>query len=210
MNKIWLGFLLFVSIIFAGKAQNIAVKSNLVYDATATLNLGAEYAINRQFSVDLSANYNGWDISKPRSWQHFMIQPEGRYWLHECFNGHFVGVHAMYGSYNIARLKVSLIDDVFESKYMYDGTGIGGGISYGYQLYITPRLNIEFSIGVGYVHLKYDKTLYRKRNDPDTKDQLIPGTEDQYFTGPNGLIGEATKGYFGPTKLGISIVYIIN
>jgi len=186
----------------------IAVKSNLVYDATATINLGAEYAINKKFSIDLSGNYNGWDIlSDGRSWQHWMIQPEGRYWLHESFNGHFVGVHALYGNLDIARLDFGIMD--FERAYIYSGPVFGGGISYGYQLYVTPRLNIEFSIGIGYLNLKYDKTVYRERENPDTVDGQVY-KDDITFKGPYGYLGEFKKGYFGPTKLGISIVYIIN
>ena len=187
MNKIWLIFFFYACMILTVQAQKIAIKSNLLYDATATVNLGVEYGINQQISIDLSGNYNGWNISEPKSWQHFMVQPEARYWLHECFNGHFVGLHALYSSYDIARLKVAIIDDVFEGKFRYDGTGIGAGISYGYHLYISPRLNIEFSLGVGYVHLEYDKYVARSET----------------------LEGKFTKGYFGPTKLGISIVYII-
>jgi hypothetical protein len=169
------------------QAQNVAVKSNIVYDATGTLNLGAEYAINKKFSVDLSGNYNGWDLkSDGTSWQHYMIQPEFRYWMLESFNGHFFGVHGMYMGYNLARLELPLFD--FQRKYMYDGSAFGGGVSYGYQLYITPRLNVEFSLGVGYASFEYDKILYREKE----------------------LDGRYTKSYFGLTKLGISIVYIIN
>jgi len=185
----------------AVQAQKIAIKSNIVYDATATLNLGAEYAINKKMSIDLSGNYNGWDVkSDGTSWQHFMIQPEFRYWLHESFNGHFVGVHGIYMGYDLARLELSLFD--FQRRNIYDGSAFGGGVSYGYQLYITPRLNVEFSIGVGYMSFEYDKILYKEKDNPNT------GEPD--FAGPNGLIGRYTKGYFGPTKLGISIVYIIN
>lgn len=192
MNKILLGFLFCFCSIFAMNAQMIAVKSNVVYDATATLNVGAEYAINKMFSVDLSGNYNGWDIkSDGTSWQHYLVQPEFRYWMRESFNGHYFGVHGIYAGYEIARMEIPLMD--FEGRYIYDGSAYGGGLSYGYQLYITPRINIEFSLGVGYLNFEYDKYRYRKKDDPD-----------------KGFEGRFTKGYFGPTKLGISIMYIIN
>lgn len=184
MNKVWLsllfGFCMFVTI----HAQQIAVKSNIVYDATATLNVGGEFAINKQFSIDLSGNFNGWELGD-RVWKHWMIQPEGRYWLLESFNGHFFGVHGMYLNYDVSRLEVPLID--FSRRNHYKGTAYGGGVSYGYSLYVTPRLNIEFSAGVGYLNFEYDKTVIRG----------------------NVFEGRFTKSYFGPTKLGISIVYII-
>ncbi|MDH6303494.1 hypothetical protein M2459_000573 [Parabacteroides sp. PF5-5] len=184
MNKIWLSLLFGVCIISAINAQQIAIKSNLVYDATASINIGAEYAINKRISVDLSGNYNGWDVGD-KSWKHWMIQPEARYWLFESFNGHFFGVHAMYADYDISRLDFSLAD--FKRKYQYVGTAYGGGVSYGYSLYVTPRVNIEFTAGIGYLNFEYDKTLIKSQQ----------------------LEGRFTKSYFGPTKLGISIIYII-
>ncbi|MDE6177021.1 MAG: DUF3575 domain-containing protein, partial [Paramuribaculum sp.] len=43
-------------------AQDVAVKTNLLYDATATVNLGAEVGLARQWSFDLSGNFNGWSV----------------------------------------------------------------------------------------------------------------------------------------------------
>ena len=40
--------------------QKFAVKSNLLYDATATINLGVEVGLAKKWSLDLSGNYNGW------------------------------------------------------------------------------------------------------------------------------------------------------
>lgn len=184
MNKIWLSLLLCVCMASTMYAQQIAVKSNVVYLATTTLNIGAEYAINKKFSVDLSGNFNGWNVGD-RSWQHWMIQPEGRYWLLESFNGHFFGVHAMYLDYDVSRLEVPLVD--FSRRNQYVGTAYGGGVSYGYSLYVTPRFNIEFTAGIGYLNFEYDKTVIRG----------------------NTAEGRFTKSYFGPTKLGISVIYII-
>ncbi|MDR0748963.1 MAG: DUF3575 domain-containing protein [Tannerellaceae bacterium] len=185
MNKIWLGLLFGFCMSIAAHAQRIAVKSNVVYDAAAILNVGGEFIINKQFSVDLSGNYMGWELGD-RVWKHWMVQPEGRYWLLEGFNGHFFGVHGMYLDYDVSRLEVPFVN--FSRRNHYKGTAYGGGVSYGYSLYATPRLNIEFSAGVGYLNFDYDKTYIR---------------EDRYD-------GRFKKSYFGPTKLGVSVVYIIN
>ncbi len=184
MNKIWLGFLFYICTVSTICAQQIAVKSNIVYDATATLNVGAEYAINKKISIDLSGNYNGWNMGD-KSWKHWLIQPEGRYWLYESFNGHFFGIHAMYLDYDVSRMELPFID--FERRNHYKGTAYGGGVTYGYSLYITPRFNIEFSAGIGYLNFEYDKTVIRTET----------------------LEGRFKKSYFGPTKLGISVIYII-
>ena len=44
-------------------AQNIAVKTNLLYDASSTINLGTEIGLSPKWTLDLSANYNGWTFS---------------------------------------------------------------------------------------------------------------------------------------------------
>ena len=58
-----------------GAAQQVAVKSNLLYDLTTTFNLGAEIALAPQWTLDLSANYNPFTFSDAKKWKHWMAQP---------------------------------------------------------------------------------------------------------------------------------------
>jgi hypothetical protein len=183
--------LLFCIFTTTSYAQQIAVKSNLVYDATGTANLGAEYAINKKISVSLSGNYNGWTIQKPQSWQHYLVQPEVRYWLREPFNEHYFGLHGIYAGFDVHRMTLPFFG--FTRRNLYtDGTAYGGGLSYGYHLYLTPHLNLEFSLGVGFLQLKYYKYLYTE--DMSVKDD----------------VHHLMRSYIGPTQIGISLVYIIN
>ena len=76
-------------------AQKAAVKTNLLYDATTTLNLGVEVGIAHRWTIDLSGNLNPWTFSDNTKWKHWLIQPEARYWLCERFNGHFLGAHVL-------------------------------------------------------------------------------------------------------------------
>ncbi len=85
-------------------AQDIAVKTNLLYDATLTINVGAEMQVAPKWSVDLSGNYNPWTLSGGKKWKHWMIQPEARYWFCQPLGGHFVGLHLLGGEYNIGHL----------------------------------------------------------------------------------------------------------
>ena len=185
MKKVLFIALLLCGIGWGAKAQTVAVKSNILYDATATVNLGAEVAFNRHWSLDISGNYNGWDVASDKSWQHWMVQPEARYWLHEKFNGHYFGVHGVYMDYDMSHVNFM---SVMKKYFAYDGNAYGGGISYGYQLYLSPHWNIEFSAGVGFLHFEYDKSAYPADKEPAYKYR---------------------NNYFGPTKLGVSIVYII-
>ena len=185
MKKVLFIALLLCGIGWGAKAQTVAVKSNILYDATATVNLGAEIAFNRHWSLDISGNYNGWDVASDKSWKHWMVQPEARYWLHEKFNGHYFGVHGVYMDYDMSHVNFM---SVMKKDFAYDGNAYGGGISYGYQLYLSPHWNIEFSAGVGFLHFEYDKSAY-------------PADEEPAYKNRNN--------YFGTTKLCVSIVNII-
>ena len=166
----------------------LAVKTNLLYDLTTTFNLGAELRLNKYLSLDLSVNYNPWTFSDNRKLKHILVQPELRYWIHEPFNGHFVGTHLMYMNYNAGHLNLPL--DIFSTldDYRYRGDGYGLGFSYGYQWILSPRWGIETSFGFGYMYQDYS------RYECKTCGQKI---------------GDETKHYFGPTKASISLIYIL-
>jgi hypothetical protein len=195
----------------------MAAKSNLLYDATGTVNIGGEYAINKTFTASLSLNYNGWAIAPPQAWKHFLVQPEFRYWLRESFNEHFIGAHLVYAGYDVERMSLPFFGFTRRNLYV-DGTAYGGGISYGYQLYLTPHLNVEFSLGVGFMQLKYYRFDYKAGAEalPDV------GNADKYHS-VNGLyynkkalnaegklVNPWMRSYIGPTQIGITLVYIIN
>ncbi|MDR0537435.1 MAG: DUF3575 domain-containing protein [Tannerellaceae bacterium] len=47
-------------------AQSIAVKTNLLYDLTTTVNLGLEAAVAPKWTIELPVNYNPWDFPQTR------------------------------------------------------------------------------------------------------------------------------------------------
>lgn len=155
MKRILIFLMLLVSISLS--AQDVAVKTNLLYDATTTINLGAEIGVAPKWTVDLSANYNGWTFNDNKKWKHWMAQPEVRYWFCERFNGHFLGAHLLGGQYNWGGLDLPLgiFDDLKEHRY--EGWYVGGGVVYGYQWLLGKRWSIEAALGVGYVRADYDR-----------------------------------------------------
>lgn len=185
MSKLYLILLICLCTGGSIQSQVVAVKTNLLYDATTTIGLGAEVAFNKHLSLDISGGYNPWDLSGDKSMKHWLVQPEFRYWLHERFNGHFLGVHGVYADYDIAGKNLL---GVMKSGYAYEGNAYGGGVSYGYQLYLSPHWNVEFTAGVGYICFDYDKSAFPDKGEP---------------------AGRYRNNYFGPTKLGVSIMYII-
>lgn len=111
-------FILFISGCFltGSNAQSIAVKSNLLYDATSTLNMGVELGLSRQWTLDVPLNYNPWKPGNGRRLRHWGIQPEARYWFCERFNRTFVGLHGHYADFNVGGFP----DWGFISKNMQD------------------------------------------------------------------------------------------
>lgn len=160
-----------------------AIKTNALYWATTTLNLGFEVGLSKKFTLDVSGNYNPWEFSDNKQIKHWLVQPELRYWLCERFYGHFFGLHAHYAEANVSNLNMFGL-----GHDRYQGNIYGGGISYGYQWILNKRWSMEATIGVGYARIDYDK----------------------YNCGECGnKIGKGHKNYVGPTKVGLSIIYFI-
>jgi len=187
-----LGLVFTIASITSAYSQKIAVKTNLLYDATTTMNLGVELGLNKKWTLDVSGNYNPWTFSNNKKWKHWMAQPEAKYWLCEKFNGHYFGVHLHGGEFNVGGLntdfKILSYNFADLKHYRYEGWFVGGGISYGYSWILSNRWNFEAGIGVGYAGFKYDKYEC-----PECGSWL----DDGFFN------------YFGVTKLALSIIYII-
>lgn len=171
----------------------LGIKTNLLYDGVVfTPNLGAEIGLDKQTTLDIVAGYNPWNLKgnsdNNKKLVHFIIQPGFKYFLCERFNGHFFGVHALYSQYNISGHELPMLFGKNSKKYRFQGNGYGAGISYGYQFMLGIHWNLEFEIGVGYAHLDYDKYNCYKCS---------------------SKIESLGKNYFGPTKAGISLIYII-
>lgn len=175
------------------KSQDFALKTNILYDATATLNLGAEVGLAPRWTFDLSGNYHPWDLPSRPMIRHAMLQPELRYWFCDRFSRHFIGVHALGGIYNVANLptagrKFMGRDLTPLSEYRYQGWFAGGGIAYGYDFILGEHWNLELELGIGYVYSEYDKYECEEC-----------GLQLAYRQPLN---------YFGPTKAAVSLVYL--
>ena len=44
------------------RADELSVKTNVLYDATLSVSLGAEMQVAPKWSVELTGSYNGWDV----------------------------------------------------------------------------------------------------------------------------------------------------
>ena len=166
----------------------VGVKTNLLYLATTTPNLAVEFGLARRWTLDIAAGLNPWDLnSRKGGIRHGLVQPEVRYWFCQRFEKHFIGLHGLYGQYEIADINIPIIKKDLRGE-RYNGWGAGAGVSYGYHLPMSSRWAWEFTVGAGYVYFEYDR--YRC-GDCDKK------------------LGREAKHYFGPTKAGVSLIFMI-
>ncbi|MCM1029215.1 MAG: DUF3575 domain-containing protein [Alloprevotella sp.] len=160
-----------ISLIVAGmsakvNAQDLALKTNGLYWATTTLNLSAEIATDRQWTLEVLGAYNPWTFKDDKKMRFWAVQPEMKYWLCEKYEGHFFGAH-VHGAQFFGGFR----------KKRYDGYLAGFGFSYGYDWILSPHWNLEAEIGVGYAHLWYkesERIPCVKCRTPKTKEYIGP------------------------------------
>lgn len=190
-----LSFVCFLPVVSL-RSQNIAIKSNLLYDLTTTLNIGGEIRCGDSQTFNLSASYNPWSFGGNKKMKLFLLQPEYRKWLNEAFLGSFIGFQVHYALYNFGGMlpwgfgngKMLGIENKHIATNRYQGNLAGFGISYGYQWMISPQWNMEAGLSLGYAHLNYKRSGQ-----------------------PKGapLIEKSNCDYWGLTQIGISLVYFI-
>ena len=190
-----------MSIVFAAATVRgqFAIKTNLLYDATTTPNIGAELRLGSRSTVNLVYGINPWTFHSEshgeRKVRHWILMPEYRWWTCSPFNGHFLGVHAFGGEYNASNVSLPIPGAFFGGENLtkevkdkrYQGWFAGVGVTYGYQWILAKHWNLEAEVGVGYGYLDYDK----------------------YKCGECGKkLDSGHSNYIGLTKLGLSILYL--
>ena len=165
------------------------IKTNLAYWGTLTPNLGVEVGLTNKITLNLTGGYNPWNRqgtpTNNKKFVHWIIEPEGRYWFCERFNGASVGVHALFSQYNISEHEIPLL---FKKEFRYEGTAYGGGVSINYHYMLTKHLGVEGTFGIGFAFLQYEKYDCEKCSTS---------------------LGPFQKSYMGPTKIGINLIYVI-
>ena len=170
-------------------SQTLAVKNDLLTGALSSPNLSVEVKLSDRFTLEAGFHYNPFPVGGGKRWKHWFVQPELRYWMCQPFGGHFFGAHLMYGVYNAGDMKLplGLFKGVRSSRY--EGDFLGLGVSYGYHFILSPRWSIETSLGVGFLHIGYER--YRC---------LHCGEQT----------GGGYKNFIAPTRAAVSLVYLIN
>ncbi len=173
-------------------AGQVGIKTNLIYDATLSPNLGVEVGLAPKWSLDLSGNINAWNLDNGRRWKHWLFQPEARYWFCDRFSGHFLGFHLLGGQYNYGAWKhgFNFLNNRFADlkTQRHQGWYAGAGVAYGYTWILARHWSLEAELGIGWAYTRYD--VYPCKN---------CGTK---------LDENKVHNYAGPTKAALNIIYV--
>lgn len=186
-RSLLVGSLLLATVV-TSQAQTIGLKTNALYWATTTPNIGAEIRLSDKWTTSLGVGYNPFTFSDNKKLRHVSVQSETRYWLCSPFAGHFVGGNLFYSHYNVGGLNMpfGIFPELDDHRFQGDLGAIG--VVYGYSWPLGNRWSVEAAVGLG-----VGLTHYRKY------ECEVCGTE----------IGRDTRWLFMPTKLAISFVYYL-
>ena len=173
------------------RAQDIGIKTNLLYDALLSPNIGLEFGLAPKWSLDVSGTVDFWTVNDKR-WRQWHVQPEARYWFCHRNTGSFIGLHAITGQYNFGNLNFGGYNFLGTNlKQLEDhrlqGFMAGAGIAYGYSWILDKHWNIEAELGLGWIWTRYDRFRCVGCGVRDVQDKV--------------------HNYVGPTKAAVSLIY---
>ena len=172
----------------------INLKTNMLYDALLVPNIGAEFYLGKGWSVGGNSMYAWWNLdSKHYYWRIYGGDLSVRKYFgsraaHKPLSGHHLGVYAQAFIYDFELGNKGYMGGRPGSS-LWKNCNYVAGVEYGYSLPIARRLNLEFSIGVGYWGGEY---------------QLYIPDLDQYTWQET-----RRRRWFGPTKAEISLVWLL-
>ena len=173
--------------IVSGHTQKVfmAFRTNMLYDLALTPTIGVDFHLGRNWTLGANWSYAWWHKD---SWSYYHRVYGGDINLRKYFgasarrrplSGHHIGIYAQALTYDFEYGSTGFL---IEFSY-------GGGLEYGYSLPVSRTLNIDFSIGCGYLGGEY------KVYDPIDDHYVWRETRQRHW--------------FGPTKAEISLVWNI-
>jgi len=163
------------------KGWNLNLKTNTLYDFAGCPNIGVDVR------KDCWAFQTDWIFAW---WNHpathhyysnYGIQSEIRYYVPQ-WNHQHVGLYGHLVTYDFEFGGVGHL-----ARKLKDSFGIGA--AYGYEIYLTADLNLDFTVGLGYFQSRYDKY------------------EPSYFNSAYYRTATGTLRYFGPTRLEVGLIW---
>ncbi|MBR2204441.1 MAG: DUF3575 domain-containing protein [Prevotella sp.] len=195
------------------KPNRIALKTNLLYDAVLVPNVGIEVNLGKRWTVGLDWLYTWFkNDSRHRYWQGYGGYLGVRKYFGKQANGQRSTVNGQRSTVNGQRSTVNGQCSPFPTGhhlgvYMTGVTydvewggkgyqaakfGFGGGIEYGYSKRIGKRLDLDFSLGVGFQDGEYK--------------EYEPADDD---SGHYVWLATKKRHWWGPTKAEVTLKWIL-
>lgn len=172
----------------------MALKTNLLYDALALPNIGVEFYLGKNISIIGNWLYGWWDKdNRHRYWRAYGGDVALRWWFGKRaeakpLTGHHLGIYGGIVTYDFEFGGKGWMGGL-PGRSLWDRSNRFAGIEYGYSLPVARRLNIDFTVGLGYFGGKYIKYVPR-------------GNKYEWLSTHNLT-------WIGPTKAEISLVWLI-
>ena len=174
-----------------GKAQNLALKTNLLYDAVLIPNIGVEVSLGKQWTASADWFYTWFSSdNRHRYWQGYggYLTVRRYFANHSTFHiphstfptGHHLGAYVLGLTYDV---------EWGGRGYQADHFGFGAGLEYGYALPISNRLLLDFSLGIGFQDGEY------KEYEPQGNRYVWQATRQRHW--------------FGPTKAEVTLKWLL-
>lgn len=171
-----------------------ALKTNALYDVLLVPNIGVEFHLGKNWSAGANWMYAWWNNDTfSKMWRVYGGDIYFRKWFgkkakEKPFAGHHLGAYFQMMTYDFCNGKKGYMGGDPESN-LWDRASFAGGIEYGYSLPVARRLNLDFTLGIGYLGGKY----YEYKIEDDCR------------------VWQATKNrkWIGPTRAEVSLVWLL-
>lgn len=172
----------------------MALKTNMLFDALALPNISAEFYLGKNLSISGNWMYGWWDNDRRHDyWRAYGGDITLRYWFGKAsrlkpLTGHHIGIYGGVVTYDFELGGKGYMGGR-PGHSLWDRCMHVAGVEYGYSLPVARRLNIDFTIGIGY----------------------MGGLEEKYEPAGDKYewISTNRRTWIGPTKAEISLVWLI-
>ena len=134
-------------------ATTLLIKTNTLYDAALTPNIGLEVGLGKGWSIAGNVMYGWWSDRSKFYWRAFATDIGVRKYFgsghKDKLSGHHLGLYAGMMTWDFELGGRGYICDFREEWGRYFG------IDYGYSLPVAKNLNIDFALGLGYAGGRY-------------------------------------------------------
>lgn len=172
----------------------MALKTNMLLDILAVPEGGIEFYLGKNLSIVGNWEYGWWDNDREhRYWRMYGGDLALRWWFGSAahrkpLTGHHIGIYGGVVTYDFEFGGKGYMGGL-PGRPLWDRCNWYCGVEYGYSLPIARRLNLDFTLGLGYLTGKYI----------------------EYEPMGRCYVWEATKKkhWYGPTKLEVSLVWLL-